>query len=74
MGYKIFDRTSNKQIFFTGSVATDEFIHKGNPVIPVGLKVMVKDLPPGKYRLAMLAIDGAGRTAPERDANFDVTD
>jgi VWFA-related protein len=74
MGYKIFDRTTNKQVFFTGSVATDEFIHKGNPVIPVGLKVMVKDLPLGKYRLAMLAIDGAGRSAPERDADFDVTE
>lgn len=73
MGYKIFDLATNKQVFFTGNVATEEFIQKGNPVIPVGLKVMVKELPPGKYRLVMLAIDGAGRVAPERSVDFDVS-
>jgi VWFA-related protein len=73
LGYKIFNRTTNKQVFFTGSIAGEGFIQKGNPVIPVGLKVLVKDLPPGKYRLEMLAIDGAGRTAPARTADFDLT-
>ena len=74
MGYKIFDRATNQQVFFTGSVAAEEFIHKGSPVIPVGLKVPIKDLKPGKYRLEMLAIDGAGRTAPARSTDFDLTD
>lgn len=71
MGYKIYD-ASNKQVFFTGSVSADDFIHKGNPVIPVGLKVPLKDLPPGKYHLEMLAIDGAGRSAVGRPAEFEV--
>jgi hypothetical protein len=71
MGYKIYD-ASNKQVFFTGSVSADDFIHKGNPVIPVGLKVPIKDLPPGKYRLEMLAIDAVGRQAIGRPAEFEV--
>ena len=74
MGYRIFERTSNKEIFFTGVVRADDFIQKGSPVIPVGLKVKVKDLQPGSYRLVMQAVDGAGNHAPDRTADFDVTD
>ena len=72
VGYKLFDE-SNKEVFFTGNVGTAEFIQKGNPVIPVGLKVPLNELAPGKYRLVMLAIDGAGRVAPQRTTEFDVS-
>ena len=72
VGYKIFD-ASNKEVFFTGNVSAAEFIQKGNPVIPIGLKVPVKDLAPARYRLVMLAIDGAGRVAPQRSVEFEVT-
>jgi VWFA-related protein len=72
-GYKIFDQSTNKEVFFTGNVDTEEFIQKGNPVIPIGLKVPAKDLQPGKYRLVMLAIDAAGRVAPQRSIDFEIT-
>jgi len=73
-GYNLLDRATNKQVMTTGGIATGEFIHKGSPVIPVGLLVKVSDLKPGQYRLVLMATDGAGRQAPNSTADFDVTD
>jgi VWFA-related protein len=72
MGYRILDRATKKEVMFTGVVAADAFIRKGNPVVPVGLKVNVKDLNPGAYSLVLQAVDGAGNKAPNRTVDFDV--
>jgi VWFA-related protein len=72
LGYRILDRASKKEVMFTGVVTADEFIQKGNPVVPVGLKVNVKDLAPGAYCLVMQAVDTAGNKAPNRIVDFDV--
>src|ERR1700730_12217554 len=72
LGYRILDRASKKEVMFTGVVTADAFIQKGNPVVPVGLKVNVKDLTPGGYCLVMQAVDGAGNRAPNRTVDFDV--
>ena len=72
LGYRILDRASKKEVMFTGVVTADEFIRKGNPVVPVGLKVNVKDLAPGAYCLVMQAVDAAGNKAPNRIVDFDV--
>jgi hypothetical protein len=74
MGYRIFDRASNKQLFFTEVVRADGFIQKGSPVIPIGMKVKVDELKPGSYRLMMQAVDGAGNHAPDRTVDFDITE
>jgi hypothetical protein len=74
MGYRIFERASNKQIFFTEVQRADDYIQKGNPVIPIGMKVAVNDLKPGSYRLMMQAVDSAKNHAPDRVVDFDITD
>jgi hypothetical protein len=71
-GYRIFD-TAKKQIFFTGVIPLDAFVEKGNPVVPFALKVDPKDLPPGNYRLVLLAVDGKNNQAPQRPVEFSVT-
>jgi hypothetical protein len=73
-GYVIVDRGTNEQVTTTGSVPAENYIQKGNPVIPVVLLVKVKDIKPGQYTLVMMAIDGAGGKAANRTADFDVTD
>jgi len=73
-GYHILERASNKEVFFSQAVSMDDYILKGSPVIPVGLKVAVKDLPPGSYTLLFQAVDGAGNKAPNRTVYFDLTD
>jgi len=73
LGYKIQERATNKEVFFTGTVWADEFLLKGSPVVPIGMLVMVKDLAPGSYRVILMAADSSGRQAPARTADFDIT-
>jgi VWFA-related protein len=70
-GYSILD-ASNKQVFFSGPISLEEYIQKGNAVVPFGLLVQVKDLPPGNYRLVLQAADGAHNQAPNRETQFTV--
>jgi VWFA-related protein len=70
-GYSILD-ASNKQVFFSGPIPLEEYMQKGNAVVPFGLIVQVKDLPPGSYRLVLQAADGAHNQAPNREAQFTV--
>ena len=74
MAYTIFERASNKKVFFTGVQRAEEFIQKGNAVIPIGMKVKVDDLKPGSYLLVMQAVDSAKNQAPNRTVDFDITD
>jgi len=73
-GYHVLDRATNKEVFFTGAVSADDYVKKGNPLVPAGMVVKVKDLPPGGYRLVLQAVDGAKNQAPNRTVDFDVTD
>jgi VWFA-related protein len=73
VGYRILDRATSKEVFSTGAIAAEEFMQKGNPVIPVGLMVRVTELPPGAYTLVMQAVDGANNKAPNRMVDFDLT-
>src|SRR5713226_6526762 len=71
--YHIYERASNKDVFFSGLAPADDFIQKGNPVIAGGLVVRVKDLTPGSYRLVVQAVDSANHQAPNRTVDFDIT-
>jgi VWFA-related protein len=70
-GYKILD-ASNKQVFFSGPIPLEDYVLKGNAVVPFGFIVKVKDLPPGTYRLVLQAADGAQNQAPNRETQFTV--
>ena len=74
MAYTILERESNKKLFFTDVQRADDFVQKGNPVIPIGLKVKVNDLKPGSYRLVMQAVDSAKNNAPSRIVDFDIAE
>ena len=55
-----------------GLAPADDFIQKGNPVIPSGMVVKVDGLAPGSYRLVVQAADTADNHAPDRAVDFDV--
>jgi len=74
MAYTILERESNKKLFFTDVQRADDFVQKGNPVIPIGLKVKVNDLKPGSYRLLMQAVDSEKNNAPGRIVDFDIAE
>jgi hypothetical protein len=68
---KVLDRKGGPPKVDSGGQDVGNFIRKGNPVVPIGLKVPVNGLAPGGYRLEVTAMDGAGRTMV-RSADFDV--
>jgi hypothetical protein len=68
--YRIFEKATNKEVFYTGPVPMNDFIQKGSPIVPFGLKVQIQDLAPGIYRLVLLAADGANNHAPQREVEF----
>jgi VWFA-related protein len=70
-GYTIFD-SSNKSVLSSGAIPLEDFVQKGNAVVPFALIIKVKDLPPGNYRLVLQAADGAHNQAPNREAQFTV--
>ena len=51
-----------------------DYSQHGNPVIPGGLNVKVKDLAPGSYRLVVQAVDSEKHQALNRSVDFDITD
>ena len=69
-GFRLYETTSNKEVFFSNAISLSEFVQKGNPVVPFGLKVPVKELAAGNYRLALLAVDGANNQALPRTIEF----
>ena len=73
-GYTILERATNNKVFSTGAVRCEEFIQKGNAVIPIGLKVKVDDLKPGAYPPVMQAVDSAKNNAPNRTVDFDISE
>ena len=73
VGFRLVNRITEKEAFSSGPVRCDSFIQKGNTVIPVGLKVPVKDIPEGSYKLIFEAIDNAGNRAPNRTVLLDLT-
>jgi hypothetical protein len=72
VGYRVVDLRDNKVVFGSGEVDAKQFVQKGSPVVPVGLRVPLKDIPAGSYRLEMQAWNTAGSRSPIRSAEFAV--
>jgi hypothetical protein len=69
---RILDRKSGEQKQDSGLVNMAAFIQTGNPVVPVGLKLLAESLAPGAYRVELQARDSAGKTSVLRSADFDL--
>src|SRR5271165_6278501 len=66
----IVDRKTGEKKIDTGGAAADA--KPGSPLVPVGLKLPVNELPPGSYRLELRAVDSAGNVTQPRTADFEV--
>ena len=66
----VVDRKTGEKKIETRSAAADA--KAGSPLVPVGLKLPVGNLPPGSYRLELKALDTAGNVTPARTADFEV--
>jgi len=68
---RVVERQTGAQKVDSGGVPAANFIRKGSPVVPVGLKLPLNTLTAGAYRLEMTAADSAGRQMV-RSIDFDV--
>jgi VWFA-related protein len=68
----VVDRKSGAKKVDIGIPNTDSSIQKGNPVIPLGLKLPVDSLTPGSYQLQMRALDSEGNSSSVRFSDFEV--
>jgi VWFA-related protein len=69
---KVMERKTGQSKYDTGLATAALFMQKGNPVIPIGLKLPVNTLDPGSYRVELSAVDSAGNRCPPRTADFEV--
>jgi hypothetical protein len=72
-GYAIVEKGTGKVVYKSGAARMDEFVKKGSPMVPVGMKIKLDEMSPGSYQLVMMAADGAGNHAKNRVIDFDVT-
>jgi hypothetical protein len=68
----VVDRNSGAVKIDSGRLDMTDRILPGNPVVPVGLKVPLESLQPGKYAIVLKATDSAGNVSAVRRADFDL--
>jgi VWFA-related protein len=71
MAIKIIDRKSGAEKMSSGTMPAKGYIRPGNPMVPIILKLPIKDLPPGSYRLDVTGLDSTGKSLT-RSADFEV--
>jgi len=72
VGYRVVDIKTGKNAFGAGPMSASMYRQKGNPIVAVGFKVPLKDVPPGSYRLDAQAAETGGSLSPVRSVLFDV--
>jgi VWFA-related protein len=70
VAYRVVDQKTGKVVLSTGAVDASGFIDKGKSVIPLALKVPLKDVPPGTYRIELQAGDTGGAKSQVRAVTF----
>jgi VWFA-related protein len=70
IAFRVVDAKTGKEVFSASNIDPAATIQKGNPVVPVGLKVPLSDIPPGNYRLDMQAYDASGSITTVRTVQF----
>jgi len=53
------------------NVDVSTYTQKGNPVVPLGIRVPMEELPPGSYRLDFQASDASGALSAVRSVRFE---
>jgi VWFA-related protein len=70
VAFRVVDTKTNHEVIPTEAIDASEFVEKGNPVVPLGLKLPIENLPSGSYRLDMQAYDMSGTLSKVRSVEF----
>ncbi|MBZ5728068.1 MAG: hypothetical protein LAP87_24155, partial [Acidobacteriia bacterium] len=67
---RVVDKTGAEKVN-SGMINAADYIRKGSPMIPLGIKLPVAGLAPGAYRAELAVVDTAGRSAA-RAVDFEI--
>ena len=70
--YNIVDLKSNQTVYSSNTLLINDYIQKGNPLVPLGFKVPTEKLQAGDYRFDVKARDELGGVSNVRSANFSI--
>ncbi len=70
--FDIVNRKTNQQVYSSNTVPVNDYVQKGSPLVPVGLKLPVDELQAGDYRIEIRGRDSAGNASPVRSADFSI--
>ena len=70
---KFYDRKTGELKLDSKLVEMTSQSKQGNPVVPIGLRLLVNQLNPGPYKAEFIAMDATGKTAT-RTLDFDVVE
>jgi VWFA-related protein len=70
--FNIVDRKTNQEVFSSNTMLINDLVERGNPLVPVGLKLPIDQLQAGDYRLEIRGRDSMGNASPVRSADFSV--
>jgi hypothetical protein len=71
VAFNIVDAKTGEVVLGAHDIDTSSYLETGNPVVPLGLKVPIDQLPPGSYRLDFQASDASGALSAVRSVGFD---
>ena len=70
--FTVVNRQSGQQVLSSNGILTADRLQLGNPLVPMGFKLPVENVPPGDYQLAVKAHDSEGHTSGLRSADFSI--
>jgi VWFA-related protein len=68
--FDIYNRKTDQRLVSSNTFLVTGFEDRGNPVIPIALRLPVAKLPPADYRLELQARDSLGHVSRTQSANF----
>ncbi len=72
VGFKIFDRKSEKQVYTSDTILLTDYVQPGNALVPLGFRLPVDNLQSGDYRIEIRGRDSVGNLASMRAADFTI--
>ncbi len=70
--FRIVEQKKGEKKLDVGVIVNSDLIRRGNPVVPIGLKLPLATLPAGSYRVELKAEDNVGHSTDFQVAEFEL--
>jgi VWFA-related protein len=70
--FDIVNWKTNQKAYSSNTIPIDNYVHPGNPLVPVIFKLPIDKLPAGDYTMKIWARDSAQNVSPVQTGNFSI--